>query len=120
MRVPQRIGHCQLRESSGGKSEIYSDGENVPASYATAGADDQFLCFQAGCQDVDHRIHCLAPGINDRATADLNHVRFGQHTEDWCLSRFLDLFVEKTFPHEHRSDVVATIVHCRLSLSCES
>src|SRR5829696_6517276 len=117
MRVSQRIGHCQLRQGSGGKSKVNSDRENVSRSYTTAGADDQFFCFQAGRQDIDHRIHYCSPGINDRSTANLKYVRLGEHTEDWCLSRFLDFLIEKAFSHEHRSDVMAAIIHLSIS-SC--
>src|SRR5215212_10974302 len=120
MRVSQRIGHCQLRQGSGGKSKVNSDRENVSRSYTTAGPDDQFFCLQAGRQDIDHRIHYCSPGINDRSTANLKYVRLREHTEDWCLSRFLDFLIEKAFSHEHRSDVMAAIIHLSIPPVCET
>src|SRR5215210_1327123 len=120
MRVSQCIGHCQLRQGSGGKSKINSDRENVSRSYTTAGADDQFFCFQAGGQYVDHRIYYCSPGVDDGSTADLNYVRLREHTEDWCLSRFLDFLIEKAFSHEHGSDVMAAIIHFQHFLAAKN
>ena len=87
----------------------------MTAARAAARADDQLLRLQAFAQHINDRVDDIAPCVEDRAPADLNHMRVGQHAKDRRFGRTLYIFVEQAFAHQHRLQVLPPIIRfCRI------
>src|SRR5215510_11448036 len=63
--VTKRIGKSQLCEDTGGKTQIDSDRQNMSASHASAGADDQLFRFQTLRESLHYRIYNRSPRIHN-------------------------------------------------------
>jgi hypothetical protein len=81
----------------------------MPASGPATGADDQLLRRETGGEGLDDGIRHGTPRVNDRPTADLDHLRVWEHAEDRHFRRLLYVLVEQTLSHQPRVDMVTLV-----------
>ncbi|WP_210419032.1 hypothetical protein [Bradyrhizobium sp. NAS80.1] len=109
VRVAERIDDAELSKHASRQTEIHADRGYMSAAHAAAGADHQFESFEESAEDFDQRVNGLLPIVQNRASANLDHVAEWQHWHHGSVSRRHDLLVEETLAHEHRLDVAAPV-----------
>ena len=118
MGIAEGVRLGEFSEHSSWHAQVNPNGEDVPASVATTGANDQLLRRETGGEGLDDGIRYGTPRVHNRPTADLDHLRVWEHAEDRYFRRLLYVLVKQALSHQHGVNMVTLIFGHDFDHSC--